>query len=92
MKVEEKNKSDLKQDQSNSHQSKKDVDVVVEKDKIHDEKNKEVEGLESKNEEGLNDKKVKDGKINWVLLKSLGTSFTKNDISEDVLMETVREL
>ena len=33
-----------------------------------------------------NDKKVKDGKINWVLLKSLGNSFTKNDISEDILM------
>jgi len=39
-----------------------------------------------------NDKKVKDGKINWVLLKSLGNSFTKNDISEDILMEIVREL
>ena len=38
-----------------------------------------------------NDKKVKDGKINWVLLKSLGNSFTKNDISEDILMEIVRE-
>ena len=38
-----------------------------------------------------NDKKVKAGKINWVLLKSLGISFTKNDISEDILMEIVRE-
>ena len=39
-----------------------------------------------------NDKKVKDGKINWVLLESLGNSFTKNDIPENILMETVREL
>jgi len=34
MKVEEKNESDLKQDQSNNPQSKKDTDVVIEKDKI----------------------------------------------------------
>jgi molecular chaperone GrpE len=40
MKVEEK-KSDLKQDQNNNLQNKKDTDVVVEKDKIQDEKNKE---------------------------------------------------
>ena len=38
-----------------------------------------------------NDKKVKAGKINWVLLKSLGLSFTKNDIPDDILMEVVRE-
>ena len=50
MKVEEKNESDLKQDQSNNPQSKKDADVVVEKDKIQDEKNKEE----------LNGKKVKE--------------------------------
>jgi len=36
MKVEEKNESDLKQDQSNNPQSKKDTDVVIEKDKIQD--------------------------------------------------------
>ena len=54
MKVEEKNESNLKQDQS-----KKDTDVVVEKDRIQDEKNKEVDDLESKNEEELNGKKVK---------------------------------
>ena len=60
MKVEEKNESDLKQDQSNNPQSKKDIDVVIEKDKIQDEKNKEAEGLESKNKEELNGKKVKE--------------------------------
>jgi len=41
MKVEEKNESDLKQDQSKNPQSKKDTDAVIEKDKIQDEKNKE---------------------------------------------------
>ena len=41
MKVEEKNESDLKQDQNNNPQNKKDTDVVIEKDKIQDEKNKE---------------------------------------------------
>jgi molecular chaperone GrpE len=41
MKVEEKNESDLKQDQSNDPQNKKDTNVVIEKDKIQDEKNKE---------------------------------------------------
>ena len=50
MKVEEKNESDFKQDQSNNSQSKKDADVVIEKDKIQNEKNKEE----------LNDKKVKE--------------------------------
>ncbi len=48
MEVEEKNESDLKQDQNNNPQSRKDTDVVIEKDKIQDEKNKETEGLESK--------------------------------------------
>ena len=42
MKVEEKNKSDLKQDKNNNHQNKKNVDVAIEKDKIQDEKNKGV--------------------------------------------------
>ena len=60
MKVEEKNKSDLKQDKNNNHQNKKDVDVAIEKDKIQDEKNKEKESLESKNKEELNGKKVKE--------------------------------
>ena len=60
MKVEEINKSDLKQDKNNNHQNKKDVDVAIEKDKIHDEKNKEKESLESKNKEELNDKKIKE--------------------------------
>ena len=60
MKVEEKNESDLKQDQSKNLQSKKDTDVVIEKDKIQDEKNKEAEGLESKNKEESNSKKVKE--------------------------------
>ena len=59
MKVEEKNESDLKQDQSNNPQSKKDTEVVIEKGKIQDEKNKE-EGVESKNKEELNGKKVKE--------------------------------
>ena len=53
MKVEEKNKSDLKQDKNN-------VDVAIEKDKIQDEKNKEKESLESKNKEESNGKKVKE--------------------------------
>jgi len=53
MKVEEENKSDLKQDKNN-------VDVAIEKDKIQDEKNKEKESLESKNKEELNGKKVKE--------------------------------
>ena len=56
MKAEEKTKPDLKQDKSNN-QSQKDTDIVIEKDKIQDEKNKEKEGLESKNKEELNDKK-----------------------------------
>ena len=59
MKVEEKNESDLKQDKSND-QSQKDTDIVIEKDKIQDEKNKETESLESKNKEELNSKKVKE--------------------------------
>ena len=50
MEVEEKNESDLKQDKSNNLQSKKDANVVIEKDKIQDEKNKEE----------LNGKKVKE--------------------------------
>jgi molecular chaperone GrpE len=41
MKEEEKNESDLKQDQSNNPQSKKDTDIVIEEDKIQDEKSKE---------------------------------------------------
>jgi hypothetical protein len=49
MKVEEKNESDLKQDQSNNHQNKKNTNIVVEKDRIQDEKSKEVDDLESKN-------------------------------------------
>ena len=57
MKVEEKNKPDLKQDKSND-QSQKDKDIAIEKDKINDEKEKE--SLESKNKEELNDKKVKE--------------------------------
>ena len=59
MKVEEKNKSDLKQDKSNN-QSQKDTDIAIEKDKIHDEKNKEKESLESNNKEELNGKKIKE--------------------------------
>ena len=60
MKVEEQNKSDLKQDKNNNHQNKKDMDVAIEKDKIQDEKNKEKESLESNNKEELNGKKVKE--------------------------------
>ena len=60
MKVEEKNKSDLKQDKSVNHQSKKDTDIAAEKNEIRDEKNKETEGLESKNGEELNKKKIKE--------------------------------
>jgi len=60
MKVEEKNKSHLKQDKSNNHQNKKDMDVAIEKDKIEDEKNKEKESLESNNKEELNGKKIKE--------------------------------
>lgn len=53
MKVEEKTKPDLKQDQSNNHQSRKDENVGTEK-------NKKTEGLESKNTEELNGKKLRD--------------------------------
>ena len=60
MKVEEKNKSDSKQDKSNNNKNKKDMDAIIEKDKIQDEKNKETKGVESKNKEELNDKKVKE--------------------------------
>ena len=60
MNVEEKIKTDLKQDKKNNHQNKKDVDVAIEKDKIQDEKYKETESLESKNKEELNVKKVKE--------------------------------
>ena len=59
MKVEEKNKPDLKQDKSND-QSQKDMNIAIEKDKIQDEKYKETESLESKNKEELNVKKVKE--------------------------------
>ena len=55
MEVEEKNKSDLKQDKSNNNKNKKDMDAIFEKDKIQDETNKE-----SENKEELNDKKVKE--------------------------------
>ena len=57
MKVEEKIKPDLKQDKSNN-QSQTDTDIVIEEDKIQDEKNKETESLESNNKEELNAKKV----------------------------------
>ena len=59
MKVEEKNKPDLKQDKSND-QSQKDMNIAIEKDKIQDEKYKETENLKLKNKEELNDKKVKE--------------------------------
>ena len=55
MEVEEKNKSDLKQDKSNNNKNKKDMDAIIEKDKIQDGTNKE-----SENKEELNDKKVKE--------------------------------
>ena len=55
MKVEEKNKSDLKQDKSDNNKNKKDMDAIIEKGKIQDETNKE-----SENKEELNDKKVKE--------------------------------
>ena len=60
MKVEEKNESILKQDQSNNSQNKEDTDVIIEKDKSKGKKNNEEESLESKNIEEPNDKKVKD--------------------------------
>ena len=69
MKVEEKNESDLKQDQSKNPQSKKDTDVVIEKDKIQDEKNQEGECLESKNKDESNGKKVK--KLEEKVLRTL---------------------
>ena len=53
MEVEEKIKTDLKQDKSNN-QSQKNKDIAIEENKIQDEKNKEAESLESKN------KKVKE--------------------------------
>ena len=53
MKVEEQNKSDLKQD-------KKGMDSAIGEDKIQDEKNKEKESLESNNKEESSDKKIKE--------------------------------
>ena len=55
MEVEEKNKSDLKQDKSNNNKNKKDMDAIIEKGKIQDEANKK-----SENKEELNDNKVKE--------------------------------
>ena len=34
-----------------------------------------------------NDKKVKNGKINWILLESLGKSVVKNDIDDEILIK-----
>ena len=69
MKIEKKNESNLNQDQDKNPQSKKDTDVVIEKDKIQDEKNQEGECLESKNKDESNGKKVK--KLEEKVLRTL---------------------
>jgi len=69
MKVEEENKSDLKQDQNNNNQSKKDMNVAIEKDKNQEEKNKETTDLDSKNTEELDDKKIE--KLEEKILRTL---------------------
>ena len=38
-----------------------------------------------------NDKKVKNGKINWVLLKDIGSPVIKDDVPESIVMDSIRE-
>ena len=38
-----------------------------------------------------NDKKVKNGKINWVLLKDIGNPVIKDDVPDSIVMDSIRE-
>ena len=38
-----------------------------------------------------NDKKVKNGKINWVLLKEIGNPIIKNDVPDSVIIDSINE-
>jgi len=59
MKEEEKNKSDLNQDQNNKVQDKKDTDVVDKKDQIQNEKNKEAEESDTQKIKKLEEKNLR---------------------------------
>ena len=59
MKEEEKNKSDLNQDQNNKVQDKKDTDVVDKKDQIQNEKNKEAEESDTQKINKLEEKNLR---------------------------------
>ena len=38
-----------------------------------------------------NDKKVKNGKINWVLLKDIGSPVIKDDVPDSIVMDSIQE-
>ena len=38
-----------------------------------------------------NDKKVKNGKINWVLLKDIGNPIIKDDVPDSIVMDSIKE-
>ena len=38
-----------------------------------------------------NDKKVKNGKINWVLLKDIGNPIIKDDVPDAIVMDSIKE-
>jgi len=38
-----------------------------------------------------NDKKVKDGKINWVLLREIGKPIIKNDVPDSVVVKSIKD-
>jgi len=50
-------------------------------------------GIDIKNlfDNTKNDKKVKNGKINWVLLKNIGCPVIKDDVPDSIVMDSIRE-
>ena len=52
-----------------------------------------TKGIDIKNlfENTKNDKKVKNGKINWVLLKDIGSPVIKDDVPDSIVMDSIRE-
>ena len=38
-----------------------------------------------------NDKKVKNGKINWVLLKEIGKPIIRDDVPDKVVIDSIKE-
>ena len=38
-----------------------------------------------------NDKKVKNGIINWVLLKDIGSPIIKDDVPDSIVIDSIRE-